>query len=187
MVKMLQDWDHRSRLSSVAMTLFTRWAQLQTPSPGNGMQPSKREPIEMLEEVVADLEKTFGTWQVKWGDVNRLQRTHTSGEEPFSDQSTSLPIAGGPGDVGIVFNFYTRPAPGQKMRYGVAGHSFVEIVEFGPVIKAKSILQFGESADSKSPHYFDQAKLYAQQQFKPAWFTLAEIKANAQRTYHPGE
>lgn len=187
MVRMLQDWDHRSRLSSVAMTLFTRWAQLQTPSPGNGMQPSKREPIEMLEDVVADLEKTFGTWQVKWGDVNRLQRTHTSGEEPFSDQRTSLPVAGGPGDVGIVFNFYTRPAQGQKMRYGVAGHSFVEIVEFGPVIKAKSILQFGESADSNSPHYFDQAKLYAQHQFKPAWFTLPEIKANSQRTYHPGE
>jgi acyl-homoserine lactone acylase PvdQ len=85
------------------------------------MQPSKREPIEMLEEVVADLEKTFGTWQVKWGDVNRLQRTHTSGEEPFSDQSTSLPIAGGPGDVGSYSTSTPVPAPGQKMRYGVAG------------------------------------------------------------------
>jgi hypothetical protein len=46
---------------------------------------------------------------------------------------------------------------------------------------------FGENADSKNPHYFDQAKLYAQQQFKPAWFSLAEIKANAEKTYHPGD
>jgi penicillin amidase len=186
-VRTLEEWDHRSRLSSVAMTVFTRWVQLQTPSGGGGMQPTKRDPIEMLEEVVADLTKTFGTWEVKWGDVNRIQRTFTSGEEPFSDQRMSLPVAGGPGDVGIVFNFYTRPAAGQKMRYGVAGHSFVEVVEFGPVIKAKSILVFGENADSKNPHYFDQAKLYAQQQFKPAWFSLAEIKANAEKTYHPGD
>ena len=30
-------------------------------------------------------------------------------EEPFRDDEKSLPVAGAPGDVGIVFNFYTRP------------------------------------------------------------------------------
>jgi acyl-homoserine lactone acylase PvdQ len=186
-VRALEEWDHRAKLNSVATTVFVRWAQLQTPSSGNGMAPSKRDPIEMLEEVVAELTKTFGRWQVAWGDVNRLQRNHTSGEEPFSDQKPSLPIAGAPGDVGIVFNFYARQVPGQKMRYGAAGHSFVEVVEFGPKLNARSILVFGENADPKSPHYLDQARLYAQQQFKPAWFYLDEIKAHSERTYHPGQ
>ena len=95
-------------------------------------------------------------------------------------------MAGGPGDIGIVFNFYARPEKDQKRRYGVAGHSFVSVVEFGDKIKARSILVFGENSNPSSKNYFDQSELFAKQQFKPAWFSLEEVRANAVRHYHPG-
>jgi acyl-homoserine lactone acylase PvdQ len=60
-------------------------------------------------------------------------------------------------------------------------------VEFGPEVKARSIMVFGENSDPSSKHYFDQSELYAKQEFKPAYFSLAEIKAHAEKTYHPGE
>jgi acyl-homoserine lactone acylase PvdQ len=69
----------------------------------------------------------------------------------------------------------------------VAGHSFVSVVEFGSEVRARSILVFGESADPGSKHYADQTELYAKQQFKPAWFSLADIKGHAERTYRPGD
>lgn len=182
----LQGWNHRSAVDSVAMTVFMLWYEKQF---GTAVVPAskpKQDPLTALEQVLADLEAKHGTWRVPWGDINRLQRNQSGGEEPFSDERPSLPIAGAPGDVGVIFNFYARPQPGLKLRYGTAGHSFVSVVDFGPHIEARSILVFGESSDPASPHYLDQGRLYAAQQFKPAWFTLADIKAHTERSYHPG-
>jgi acyl-homoserine lactone acylase PvdQ len=61
------------------------------------------------------------------------------------------------------------------------------IIEFGPMVRAKSIVYFGQSADPSSPHWFDQAELYAKGLFKPAWFSVEEVRANVERSYHPSD
>jgi len=182
----LQNWDHISRTSSVPMTLYMLWHEKQY---GTAVvrADGKESPVLSLEKAVDKLTTTFGTWRVAWGDLNRLERRQSGGEEPFSDDVKSLPVAGAPGDVGIVFNFYARPEKDQKRRYGVAGHSFISVVEFGPQVQARSVLVFGENSDPASPHYFDQSEIYARQEFKPAYFSLEEIKAHLERSYHPGD
>jgi acyl-homoserine-lactone acylase len=178
----LKAWDQIARIDSTATTLYLRWHERIS----NDRENTPFKDLAALEKVVADLEKSFGTWRIAWGEINRLQRVHTSGNEAFSDAKPSFPVAGGPGTAGIVFTYNTRAEPGQQRRYGTSGNTFVAVVEFNKQPRARSIVTFGQSADPQSPHYLDQAALYAQGKFKPVLFSLAEIKKHQARAYQPG-
>jgi penicillin amidase len=198
----LEAWDGVARVDSRAMTLFVEWMERQrarsseaAAPAGAGVggaapappAPSRWPLVAALEDAVAGLIETHGDWRVEWGEINRLQRIATGGGETFSDQRPSLAVAGAPGPVGIVFNFYTRREPDQRRRYGVAGHSYIAAVALGERVDARSLLVFGQSADPASPHFFDQAELYSGRRFKDAWFEPAAVETHAHRTYHPGE
>jgi len=185
-VAQLKSWNRVSTIDSKAMTLFV----LSSEHAGRIQAARDTAPwpiIRALEAAISNLERDWGTWEVPWGELNRLQRVHTSGDEPFSDTRPSLPVPGAAGPLGIIFNFYARPEKGQKRRYGFLGNTYVSVIEFGREPQARSLLVFGESANPTSPHYLDQARLYAAGEMKPSWFTLPEIKRHSERSYHPGE
>jgi penicillin amidase len=111
----------------------------------------------------------------------------------FDDRAPSLPSLGAPGPMGVVFTQYYTPAMripfvlSLQKRYGVLGATYIAVYEFGPKIRGASALNYGESGDPNSPHYFDQAQLLSDRKLKPELFDWEDVLAGAKTVYRPGQ
>ncbi|MCX6218536.1 penicillin acylase family protein [Spirosoma sp.] len=204
-IEVLKQWDFRADTSSVATTLAVHWmekiiqldmARLAKPATTeeqyaltNGAAIttefiSPMEQVTALAQVVAELEKEFGTWQVAWGTDNRFQRT--ADNEP-SDDKPSWAVPATPGFMGSLNAYVSRKTPKTHKRYGITGNTFVAAVEFGDKLRAKTILTGGASTDPSSPHYLDQVKGYINGTYKEIYFYKDEVYKHAEKIYHPGD
>lgn len=203
-ISILKNWDYYAKENSIATTLAVEWAykldpiiqkayvnEGETDQVENTKKFAKNatadQLVPQLQAVVKDLKAKWGTWQIPWGEINRFQRSNGDLNLKYDDSKPSLPIAYGPGSWGSLPSFKSSYQNGSKKRYGYNGNSFVCVVEFGSKIKAKSLLAGGNSGDINSKHFFDQAQMYQNGQFKDVLFYKEDVEKNAERTYHPGE
>lgn len=203
-ISILKNWDYYAKENSVATTLAVEWAYKLDPiilkayidegerdqvenTKNFAKNATVAQMIPQLQAVIKDLETKWGTWKVSWGEINRFQRSGGEIDLKYDDTKSSLPIAFGPGSWGSLPSFKSSYQNGSKKRYGYNGNSFVCAVEFGPKIKAKSLLAGGNSGDPNSKHFNDQAEMYQKGQFKEVLFYKEDVIKNAEKTYHPGE
>lgn len=199
-ISVMYAWDKKSDANSVATTLAVEWgarvlAALPRPKTDEeGQYQVKRvqetlkrmppaELLKMFAASVQTLKGRYGDWNIKWGDINRYQRPADG--VTFSDSAPSIPVGTTGSPFGQLPSIQSRQMNTQK-RYGFTGNSFIAAIEFGPKIKAKSIVTGGSSFDPKSPHYTDQAQMYLDGKFKDVLFYKAEVLKHAEKTYHPG-
>ncbi len=72
---------------------------------------------------------------------------------------------------------------------GRAGDCYLLMVAFDSNgVTSRSIHQYGSATlDEKSPHFADQSPLFVERRTKPVWMDEADIRANLEREYRPGE
>jgi penicillin amidase/acyl-homoserine-lactone acylase len=129
-----------------------------------------------FEKAAARLKKHFGRVDPTWGEVNRLRRGNAD-----------LPLGGGPDTLRAVQEG-DMAADGRHV--GVVGDSLIILVEWEPDgnVQAHSVHQYGSATlDPDDPHFADQAPLFAQEGYKKIWLDKAEIEANLERRYRPGQ
>ena len=199
-IEYLRSWDYKTAEGSVAMTL-AHFYGTQYGRNGNrpegltdmelmsylGNQSPPEERLSVFMGVLEKLEADFGSWEIPWGEVNRYQRLNGEIRQAFDDNQPSIPIGLASGRWGALAAYGARYHNNTKRIYGTRGNSFVAVVEFGDKVQAKSLLAGGQSGDPDSPHFDDQATMYANAKFKDVPFYREDVMARAMETYKPGE
>lgn len=127
-----------------------------------------------FEWAVEETKQRHGNWDVAWGDVHRLRMG-----------DLDIPVGGCPGQLGCFRVLYFEEAEDGK-QVAAGGDGWVLAVEFDDTPRAYSVLAYGQSGKEDSPHFNDQAEMFAQGKLKPVAFTESEIEAQLIRRYRPG-
>jgi acyl-homoserine-lactone acylase len=130
--------------------------------------------VEAFRKAADETRQKYGGWDVAWGEVHRLQMG-----------SVDVPIGDCSGRLGCfrVLNFEENES---GKRVASRGDAWVLAVEFSDPPRAYSVLAYGQNSKEDSPHYADQAELFARNQMKKVAFTEDEIRAQLLRKYRPG-
>ena len=203
-IMVLQKWDRRSGVHSVATNLAVEWAMrmaVYAPRPGTAEQASHQvenmtaemahttagEKTGALMAVINEYKHQYGSWRIEWGELCRYQRLTGEIVETYDDRKPSLSVGLTSSAYGELPSFVSRVMPNTRKRYGVSGNSFIAAVEFGKRVKAKTVVTGGESSDPASPHFSDQAAMFLSGQFKDVFFYREDVEKNVEKRYRPGE
>lgn len=161
-----------------AKELFaTPWSADRPAETPYGLADKKRA-AEALEWAVKETKDEYGSYDVAWGEVHRMLA-----------KDKNEPANGCSGEYGCfrVFWFTPKEVDGKKRLAVTGGDGWVIAVEFGKIPKAYSVLAYGESEDSDSPHYYDQLEMFRKKEMKPVYYTDREIKKHTVKEYRPGK
>ncbi len=127
-----------------------------------------------LREVSAELKEKFGRIDPEWGEAVRLKR----GE-------FSLPLNGGPDTLRAVY----PQEDGEGALKSVGGDTYILYADWSGAgdVEIKTIHQYGAATSRPaSPHYDDQAPVFAAQEWKTPPMELRALIAEAARDYTVG-
>jgi len=190
-IALIERWDNTVAPTSRGGVLFEVWwrkytegvdadsmfAEGWTPSLPIATPRGLKDPARAATAFTWAVEETarrHGSYDVAWGDVHRVRAG-----------SVDQPVGGCTGALGCfrVLNFRNE-ADGKRVAVG--GDGWVIAVEFTDTPKAYSVLAYGQSARPESPHYYDQAEMFAKGEFKRIALTEKDIEAQTVRRYRPG-
>ena len=199
-VASLRGWDLRWAANSVPTALAVYWGQEMVAANAKRAREANiptvdfittrlngDERLDALQRASNKLKSDFGTWKTPWGEINRFQRISGDVNQEYDDSKPSWPVAFTSANWGSLASFGMVAKQKTKRIYGDRGNSFVAAVEFGPKIKAKSILAGGQSGNPASKHFADQAAMYSRGEFKDVLFYKEDIEKQLERSYHPGQ
>jgi penicillin amidase/acyl-homoserine-lactone acylase len=177
-VALLKGWDGSMAREDRAAALAVRIGYLNLGYRLIGaIDPiEEADPEAALRRAARELKAGFGRIDPKWGEAVQLKR----GE-------VNLGLNGGPDILRAVYPTGTPEAGTQASAGGDTYILYADWPTDGGAPLIRTIHQFGSATlDEKSPHFADQAPLFAGEEWKTPAMTLEAVLAEATRDYRPG-
>lgn len=174
-LEILRAWDGSARRTSRGAALAIAFGRNALGPLLNGDDAAIPGPKAALATAASDLEAGFGRLDPEWGEANRLKRG-----------ALDLPVDGGPDTLRAI---YSQSDYSKGAGEAAAGDTYIMVAEWAQdgTRALRTIHQFGAATlDETSPHYADQAPLYAAEEWKTPAMTLEDLLAEATRDYRPG-
>ena len=179
----LAKWDREAEVGSDGTLLFYKFmtaAGQSFASIGGFKVPTDdRRPLETprgfndpakamatLDTVAGEVEKEYGSLDVKWGDVMRFRRGNAD-----------FPGNGAPSQLGAIRTIGVAPFVNGKTQ-AVSGDTFYAVIEFSTPQRAEVLLNYGNWSKEGSKHVEDQLPLASRKEMRPMWRSKKDIEAN---------
>ena len=190
--EVLSAWDLTAAADSRGGVLFERWADQYFDGTADSLRwrqpwdPTRAyttpygvsDPdaaVKALRDAILSLRSDDIAPDVPWGEVHRVIRGNV--DEPMS---------GCPPTLGCFRALSFEPTNDGRLAAN-RGDSWIFVVEFGDVPKARTVLAYGQTARSGASHYADQAAMFARGEMKEVAWTDEDIRRKTIRVYRPGE
>ncbi|MEQ8281633.1 MAG: acylase [Parvibaculum sp.] len=171
--RILAGWDRVTNQESRGAALGVLMAEPVVRAGLQGHEPPAA--LDTLRNAIATLKTHHDRLDPLWGDVNRLRRG-----------DADLPVDGGPDTLRAIYG--GLEADGTLTARG--GDTLIMFVEWDRQgrLTSESIHQFGTATlDESSPHYADQAPLFAAMRTKPVRFEEEDLDGHIAESYRPGQ
>ena len=170
----IQNWDRITNPSSYGAGAYASLYYQLTPfyyQLGKDRIFTKEALYEALKITKAHLKTYFNTERIQLGEFQKLVRGNKE-----------LPIFGLPD---VVTAMKGEPYKDGKVKI-THGESYIGLVRFTPTkTYFESVISFGNSRRSESPHYTDQMQLYSNFETKTMSFDREEVMKTAKKVYAP--
>lgn len=185
-VAALTAWNGEYDVDSNVAVLFKEWRGKTAGKPeflaiveGKEIdQAQKTQIVDFLAEAMRDLEKKYGRWDVRWGDVYKIGRGGKLFPMPGADYGNRRDVHNYTETL-LSISWRENPErPGEFVAF--KGSMAMILMFFHPDgIESYSACAWGQSGRPESKHYVDQAEqLFSKRRLKPTFWKKEDLLAN---------